>query len=84
MDKHARELIEASRVIGGAFEHPHWATAGLVAAIEYTGQRVGELTVNELVGLIQAQDQRITKILTGTTPVAGHQNHEEECHVRSI
>ena len=65
MDEHARELIEASRVIGFAQEQPHWATAGLVTRIEHTGRRVGELTVNELIGLIEAQEKHITEILGG-------------------
>lgn len=66
MDRCTHELLEAADVIGGVLEVPHWVTAGLVSAIEQTGRSIGDLTVEELVGLIRNQQNRINVTLRGT------------------
>lgn len=63
MEQNTRELLEAANVIGGALEVPHWVTTGLVSSIGQTGRRVGELKVDELIGLIKAQECRINTML---------------------
>lgn len=60
-----RDLLAASVELGGIAETPHWVFAGLAAAIEHTGKRVGELTVDELLHLARTQAERINALLKG-------------------
>lgn len=54
------DLVHAGRTISGA---AHWVTAGLAASVEATGKPVNQLTVGELLTLIEAQRDRLNGAL---------------------
>lgn len=51
-----RQLLEASREIGGLSGMAHWAFAGMVARVESTGKPLRDLTVGELLDLVARHD----------------------------
>lgn len=46
-----RDLIDASKEIGGIYESASWFTAILASRIEASGKPVGDYTVGELMAL---------------------------------
>lgn len=50
-------LVAASEQIGGIAEMAHWAVAGLAARTERRGKAVSELTVGELLAMLDDQRQ---------------------------
>lgn len=55
MNQIERDLLDASREIGGIEGMAHWASAGMAALVASTGKQVDELTVGELRALIRQQ-----------------------------
>lgn len=55
MNQVERDLLGASREIGGIVDMAHWASAGMAALVESTGKQVDEMTVGELRALIRQQ-----------------------------
>jgi hypothetical protein len=47
------DLLDASRAIGGIFECAEWYTEALAGLIVLSGKRVQDLTVRELIELIE-------------------------------
>lgn len=58
-------LVAASVQIGGIAGLAHWATAGLAARIERQGKAVSELTVGELLTMLDDQYQQHLRIFEG-------------------
>ncbi|MCG6659296.1 hypothetical protein HOP52_16175 [Halomonas campisalis] len=58
-------LVAASEQIGGIAEMAHWAVAGLAVRVERRGKAVSELTVGELLAMLDDQRQRHHRVFGG-------------------